>query len=49
MKRKVFATDVVNYLKNKRSLMSDQITIYSAVWRPDCKRAKRFFADHRIQ
>ncbi|MBI4732375.1 MAG: FAD-dependent oxidoreductase [Chloroflexi bacterium] len=29
--------------------MSDQITVYSTVWCPDCKRAKRFFADHRIQ
>lgn len=25
-----------------------QITIYSTVWCPDCKRAKRFFAENRI-
>jgi thioredoxin reductase (NADPH) len=25
-----------------------EITIYSTVWCPDCKRAKRFFAEHRI-
>ncbi|MCD4673466.1 MAG: FAD-dependent oxidoreductase, partial [Anaerolineaceae bacterium] len=24
------------------------ITIYSTVWCPDCKRAKRFFAEHRV-
>jgi len=29
--------------------MSEDITIYSTVWCPDCKRAKRFFAEHRIQ
>jgi thioredoxin reductase (NADPH) len=25
-----------------------EITIYSTVWCPDCKRAKRFFGEHRI-
>lgn len=29
--------------------MSDEIIVYSTVWCPDCKRAKKFFADHRIQ
>jgi thioredoxin reductase (NADPH) len=28
--------------------MSDQILVYSTVWCPDCKRAKKFFAEHRI-
>jgi thioredoxin reductase (NADPH) len=26
----------------------EEITIYSTVWCPDCKRAKRFFAEHRV-
>ncbi len=29
--------------------MSDKIVIYSTVWCPDCKRAKKFFGEHRIQ
>jgi len=29
--------------------MSEVITVYSTVWCPDCKRAKKFFNDHRIQ
>ena len=29
--------------------MSNQIIVYSTVWCPDCKRAKKFFNDHRIQ
>lgn len=29
--------------------MSEQITVYSTIWCPDCKRAKKFFNDHRIQ
>ncbi len=29
--------------------MSDKITVYSTVWCPDCKRAKKFFGEHRIQ
>jgi thioredoxin reductase (NADPH) len=29
--------------------MNDKIIIYSAVWCPDCKRAKKFFGEHRIQ
>lgn len=29
--------------------MTDKIIIYSAVWCPDCKRAKKFFGEHRIQ
>lgn len=28
--------------------MSDQITVYSTVWCPDCKRAKRFFGEQRV-
>ncbi len=29
--------------------MTDEIIVYSTVWCPDCKRAKKFFNDHRIQ
>jgi len=29
--------------------MTDQIIVYSTVWCPDCKQAKKFFNDHRIQ
>lgn len=29
--------------------MSEKIIVYSAVWCPDCKRAKKFFGEHRIQ
>jgi thioredoxin reductase (NADPH) len=29
--------------------MTDKIIVYSAVWCPDCKRAKKFFGEHRIQ
>ena len=29
--------------------MSEQIKIYSTVWCPDCKRAKHFFAENRIE
>lgn len=29
--------------------MSDKIIVYSTVWCPDCKRAKKFFGEHRIQ
>jgi thioredoxin reductase (NADPH) len=28
--------------------MADQIIVYSTVWCPDCKRAKKFLAEHRI-
>jgi thioredoxin reductase (NADPH) len=28
--------------------MADQIKVYSTVWCPDCKRAKKFLAEHRI-
>ena len=28
--------------------MDNQITVYSTVWCPDCKRAKRFFAEQRV-
>ena len=28
--------------------MSEPILVYSTVWCPDCKRAKRFFAEHRV-
>ena len=27
----------------------EQITIYSTIWCPDCKRVKKFFGEHRIQ
>jgi thioredoxin reductase (NADPH) len=29
--------------------MSAQITVYSTIWCPDCKRAKHFFAENRVQ
>jgi len=29
--------------------MSNQITVYSTAWCPDCKRAKRFFAENRVE
>ncbi len=29
--------------------MTEHIVVYSTVWCPDCKRAKKFFNDHRIQ
>lgn len=29
--------------------MSDKITVYGTVWCPDCKRAKHFFAENRVQ
>ena len=28
--------------------MADQIKVYSTVWCPDCKRAKKFLAEHRV-
>ena len=28
--------------------MAEQIIVYSTVWCPDCKRAKKFLAEHRI-
>lgn len=28
--------------------MNDQITVYSTVWCPDCKRAKKFFGEQRV-
>ena len=28
--------------------MADQIIVYSTVWCPDCKRAKKFLGEHRI-
>ena len=31
------------------SLKPSVITIYSATWCPDCKRAKSFFGEHRVQ
>ena len=32
----------------KKISMNEQIKIYSTVWCPDCKRAKKFFAENRI-
>lgn len=28
--------------------MNNQIIVYSAVWCPDCKRAKKFFGEQRV-
>src|SRR5688500_13008784 len=30
-------------------LKPKEITVYSTVWCPDCKRAKKFFGEHRVQ
>ncbi len=29
--------------------MAEKIIVYSTVWCPDCKRAKKFFGEHRVQ
>ena len=34
---------------NPFNLKPSTITIYSTVWCPDCKRAKKFFGEHRVQ
>ena len=34
---------------NLFNLKPSTITIYSTVWCPDCKRAKKFFGEHRVQ
>lgn len=31
------------------NLKPSSITVYGAVWCPDCKRAKKFFGEHRVQ
>ena len=31
------------------NLKPSTITVYSTVWCPDCKRAKKFFGEHRVQ
>lgn len=31
------------------NLKPKEITVYSTVWCPDCKRAKKFFGEHRVQ
>ncbi|MFS8119754.1 MAG: glutaredoxin family protein, partial [Microcoleus sp.] len=31
------------------SLKPDTITVYGTTWCPDCKRAKKFFGEHRVQ
>ena len=36
-------------LVNVEESMTDKILVYSTVWCPDCKRAKKFFGAHRIQ
>jgi thioredoxin reductase (NADPH) len=33
---------------NLFNLKPSMITVYGAVWCPDCKRAKNFFAEHRV-
>lgn len=35
--------------KNLLNLKPSTITVYGTNWCPDCKRAKKFFAEHRIQ
>ena len=30
------------------NLRPSGIVVYSAVWCPDCKRAKKFFGEHRV-
>lgn len=34
---------------NTFNLNPSVITVYSTVWCPDCKRAKKFFGEHRVQ
>ena len=34
---------------NLFNLKPSAITIYSTIWCPDCKRAKSFFGEHRVQ
>ncbi|MCE9647377.1 MAG: FAD-dependent oxidoreductase [Chloroflexi bacterium] len=34
---------------NTFNLKPSSITVYSTTWCPDCKRAKKFFGEHRIQ
>jgi glutaredoxin len=29
--------------------MTDKIIVYSTVWCPDCKRARKFFGEHQIE
>jgi thioredoxin reductase (NADPH) len=31
------------------NLKPSSITVYSTIWCPDCKRAKKFFGEHRVQ
>ena len=31
------------------SLEPSTIIVYGAIWCPDCKRAKKFFGEHRVQ
>lgn len=35
--------------KSLFSLKPPTITVYSTAWCPDCKRAKKFFGEHRVQ
>lgn len=39
----------MNQSSNVYNLKPSEIIVYSAVWCPDCKRAKKFFGEHRIQ
>ena len=34
---------------NLFNLNPSTIVVYSTVWCPDCKRAKKFFGEHRVQ
>ncbi len=36
-------------LSDLYNLTPSSITVYSTVWCPDCKRAKKFFGEHRVQ
>ena len=36
-------------ISNIFNLKPSVITIYSTTWCPDCKQAKKFFGEHRVQ
>ncbi len=35
-------------MANTQTPNSNSIVVYSTVWRPDCKRAKKFFGEQRV-
>lgn len=39
----------MNQASNVYNLNPSKIVVYSTAWCPDCKRAKKFFGEHRVQ